>query len=212
VEQLVAANLINTVADIYTLKLEQLAALERMGEKSASNLIAAINKSKTPTLARFIYALGIREVGEATAMNLAATYSDITSLAKASLEELQDIQDIGPIVAEHIINFFAQPHNCEVIKALEKVKVIPQATVQATDSKSTPVTGKTFVITGTLSSMSRDEAKAFLQQKGAKVTGNVSAKTDYLLAGENAGSKLSKAEKLGVKILSEEELAGLLKS
>ncbi len=212
VEQLVAANLINTVADIYTLKLEQLAALERMGDKSASNLIAAIKKSKTPTLARFIYALGIREVGEATAMNLAATYSDIASLAKASFEELQDIQDIGPIVAEHIINFFAQAHNREVIEALASQGIAPQSAVISTDKKSAQLAGKTFVITGTLSSMSRDEAKAFLQQVGAKVTGSVSAKTDYLLAGENAGSKLTKAEQLGVKIISEDDLAGLLKS
>ncbi len=212
VEQLVETNLINTVADIYTLKLEQLTALERMGEKSASNLLAAIKKSKTPTLARFIYALGIREVGEATAMNLAASYTDISSLAKASLEELQDIQDIGPIVAQHIINFFAQAHNREVIEALASVGIAPRSVVISADKKAAQLAGKTFVITGTLSSMSRDEAREFLQQKGAKVTGSVSAKTDYLLAGESAGSKLSKAEKLGVKVISEEDLADLLKS
>jgi DNA ligase (NAD+) len=212
VEQLVDAGLVDTVADIYSLQLDDLIALERMGEKSAENLLAAIKKSKTPTLARFIYALGIREVGEATAMNLAATYSDIASLAKASLEELQDIQDIGPIVAQHIINFFAQAHNREVIEALASAGIAPQSVTVSTDMKFAPLAGKTFVITGTLSSMSRDEAKAFLLQKGAKVTGSVSAKTDYLLAGENAGSKLTKAEKLGVKIISEQDLAGMLKS
>lgn len=212
VEQLVEADLIHTVADIYTLKLDQLVALERMGKKSAENLLTAINESKSPTLARFIYALGIREVGEATAMNLASTYSDIPSLAKASLDELQEIEDIGPIVAQHILNFFAQAHNHEVINALDSAGITPQSVVISTENKSSQIAGKTFVITGTLSSMSRDEAKAFLQQKGAKVTGSVSAKTDYLLAGENAGSKLPKAEKLGVKIISEQDLDGLLKS
>ena len=211
VEQLVEADMINTVADIYSLQLDDLAALERMGTKSADNLLIAIDKSKKPTLARFIYALGIREVGEATALNLAEHFSDLDALAAATLDELQEVQDVGPIVAQHLVSFFAQKHNREVIAALALVGVVPQVVKQAQGEKSVALAGRTFVITGTLSSMSRDEAKNILQQAGAKVTGSVSAKTDYLLAGENAGSKLAKADKLGVKIISEAELADLLK-
>jgi DNA ligase (NAD+) len=212
VEQLVEAGLINTVADIYSLQFDALVALERMGQKSAENLLQAIKDSMQPTLARFIYALGIREVGEATAMNLATAYSDMESLARASLEDLQEVQDIGPIVAQHIINFFAQKHNREVIEALSKRGVVPKMPEKVSGKKPALLAGKTFVITGTLGSMSRDEAKDFLQQAGAKVTGSISAKTDYLLAGENAGSKLVKAEKLGVKIISEDDLSDMLKA
>jgi len=212
VEQLVDAALIETVADIYRLRLDELVALERMGQKSAENLLRAIDKSRHPTLARFIYALGIREVGEATAVNLAGVYRDIDALAAAGLEELQEVPDIGPIVAQHIINFFAQEHNREVIAALVAQGVEPQTVRKASGKNATRLAGKTFVITGTLSAMSRDEAKVFLQEAGAKVTGSVSAKTDYLLAGENAGSKLARAEKLGVKIITEDELSALLKS
>lgn len=210
VEQLVETDLIKTVADIYRLQFDSLAALERMGNKSADKLLQAIDKSRHPALARFIYALGIREVGEVTAQNLAIEYRDLNLLAKASVEELQQVPDIGPIVAQHLVNFFAQQHNQEVIAELQAVGVEPLAPVKIQTSKNHALTGKVFVITGTLSAMTRDEAKAKLQQAGAKVTGSVSAKTDYLLAGENAGSKLAKAEKLGVQIVSEDELARLL--
>ncbi|MGB5396770.1 MAG: NAD-dependent DNA ligase LigA [Gammaproteobacteria bacterium] len=210
VEQLIDAQLINSVADIYTLQLDDVAALERMGEKSADNLIRAIEKSRTPTLARFIYALGIREVGEATAQNLAAAYGDFKSVTKATLDELQAVQDIGPVVAQHIVNFFAQLHNCEVIAALQAAGVTPQKLKRLANQQAQKLAGKTFVITGTLSSMTRDEAKLVLQQAGAKVTGSISAKTDYLLAGENAGSKQARAEKLGVEIIFEDALAKLL--
>ncbi len=206
VEQLVEAQLVSTVADIYRLRLDELAGLERMGIKSAENLLTAIDRSRQPALARYIYALGIREVGEATALNLAAEYPDVAALARASLDELQRISDIGPIVAQHIVNFFAQAHNREVIAALAEVGVVPQAPTITSRQQNLPLSGKTFVITGTLSTMTRDEAKLRLQQAGAKVTGSVSAKTDYLLAGENAGSKLTKAEKLGVEIMTEDTL------
>lgn len=210
VEQLIEAKLIDNVADIYTLQEEDVAALDRMGEKSAKNLLLAINKSRKPLLARFVYALGIREVGEATALNLTNAYRDIDRLAGATLEELQDVQDIGPVVAQHIVSFFAQPHNREVIASLRNAGVEPQKMPEPEAAEGQPLAGKTFVITGTLSEMTRDEAKQKLQQAGAKVSGSVSVKTDYLLAGANAGSKLSKAEKLGVKVISEDELSALL--
>ena len=210
VELLIDAQLIDTVADIYTLKRDQVAGLERMGEKSADNLIRAIDKSRTPGLARFIYALGIREVGESTAQNLAAEYGDFDKLPGASPDELQTVQDIGPVVAQHIVNFFAQKHNREVIAALQAAGVTPQKVQRPANKAAQKLAGKTFVITGTLASMSRDEAKEKLQLAGAKVSGSVSAKTDYLLAGENAGSKLAKAEKLGVEIISETALDKLL--
>lgn len=149
-------------------------------------------------------------MGEATAQNLAAAYGDFKSVTKATLDELQAVQDIGPVVAQHIVNFFAQLHNCEVIAALQAAGVTPQKLKRLANQQAQKLAGKTFVITGTLSSMTRDEAKLVLQQAGAKVTGSISAKTDYLLAGENAGSKQARAEKLGVEIISEDALAKLL--
>lgn len=209
VEQLVEAGLVDTVADIYSLKAEAVAELERMGEKSARNLLAAINKSKRPKLARFIYALGIREVGEATASGLAETYRDLVGLQKANVEELQQIPDIGPVVAQHIVHFFEQSHNLEVIQNILAAGVeFEKPPVVAIGNNK--LTGKTFVITGALASMTRDEAKEKLHMAGAKVTGSISAKTDYLLAGEKAGSKLGKAEKLGVTVIDEAALEKLL--
>ena len=149
-------------------------------------------------------------MGETTAQNLAAEYGDFDKLPSASLEELQTVQDIGPVVAQHIVNFFAQKHNREVIAALQAAGVTPQKVQRPANKTALKLAGKTFVITGTMASMSRDEAKEKLQLAGAKVTGSVSAKTDYLLAGENAGSKLAKAEKLGVEIISETALEKLL--
>lgn len=209
VEQLVEAGLVDTVADIYGLQVEAVAELERMGKKSAENLVAAIKKSKRPKLARFIYALGIREVGEATASSLAEYYGNLEKLEKAKLEELQEIPDIGPVVAQHIVHFFEQPHNLEVIAKILLAGVSIEKPPAAKFANSR-LLGKTFVITGSLASMTRDEAKEKLQAVGAKVTGSVSAKTDYLLAGEKAGSKLGKAEKLGVTVIDEIELEKLL--
>jgi DNA ligase (NAD+) len=204
VEQMVENDMIHSVADLFELKKDEIAAMERMADKSAQNLVDAIAKSAKPTLARFIYALGIREVGEATALNLATEYAELDSITAASEEQLQEVQDIGPIVAKHIVHFFAQKHNQDVINQLLKhIEIQQQLKPKTTSSR---VAGKTFVITGTLPSMSRDEARAMLLAAGAKVTGSVSAKTDYLLAGEKAGSKLAKAEKLGVTVIDEDTM------
>lgn len=209
VEQLVEAGLIDTVADLYKLDVDAVAALERMGEKSASNLIEAIAVSKQPTLARFIYALGIREVGETTASNLANAFESLSALAEADEESLQQVPDVGPVVAQHVVKFFSQQHNLDVIKQLLDAGIsFKQRTVSATINEQ--LNGKVFVITGTLHSMTRDQAKEKIQSAGAKVTSSISVKTDYLLAGENAGSKLSKAEKLGVTVINEQQLDELL--
>ncbi len=208
VDQLVENNLIENVADLYSLKLNALAELPRMAEKSAQNLLDALEKSKETTLARFIYALGIREVGEATAKSLANFFGDLSPLLATNEEELQTIADIGPVVAMHIIAFFAVKHNRNVIDQLLKAGVhwkIIQVTQQ-----DLPLAGKTFVLTGTLNEMSRDEAKARLESLGAKVTGSVSNKTSYVVVGADAGSKLAKAEKLGVAILDEKQFLDLL--
>lgn len=210
VEQLVEANLINTVADLYKLEVESVAALDRMAEKSAGNLIKAIENSKHPALSRFIYALGIREVGETTASSLANAYANLEKIKKLDEEELQQVPDIGPIVAQHIVHFFAQSHNRQVIQNIIDAGVSFKKIKKSSAVKQS-LLGKTFVVTGTLSSMTRDQAKQKLQAAGAKVTGSVSKKTDYLLAGENAGSKLAKAEKLGVTVLDEKGLELLLK-
>ena len=209
VEQLVDNGLIDTVADIYGLKVDEIAGLERMGEKSAANLIKAIEKSKKPSLARFIYALGIREVGEATAMNLATAFGNLDALKQADIEALQEVPDIGQIVAEHIRNFFSQSHNLEVVEQLLDAGIEPVSPPVRVGKAS--LAGKTFVLTGTLAGMTRDEAKQKLQAAGARVSGSVSAKTDYVLAGENAGSKLTKAEKLGVTVITEDQLETLLR-
>ena len=209
VEQLVEEELVNNPADLYKLDLETLASLERMGEKSAQNILDALEKSKHPTLARFIYALGIREVGETTAMNLASEFRSFEAVKNASYDELVEVPDIGPIVAQHIVNFFQQEHNLEVIDQLFAAGIVVQE-VETSEQAQTPFTGRTVVITGTLPTMSREEAKAKLLAAGAKVSGSVSAKTDYLLAGEKAGSKLSKAEKLGVKIIDEPQMLKML--
>lgn len=212
VEQLVNEGLINTPADLYQLSVNDLSSLERMGEKSAENLVNALEASKKPALSRFIYALGIREVGAATAINLANEFKTLEAIQSADIDQLIEVQDIGPIVAQHILNFFNQEHNLEVIEQLlsagievQKIKM----TMPDTDSIS-ELSGKTIVITGSLSGMSREEAKDKLLAVGAKVTGSVSAKTDYLLAGDKAGSKLVKAEKLGVQVINESTMLALL--
>ncbi len=208
-EQLVEAGLINTVADLYHLDIQAVAALERMAEKSANNLIEAIANSMQPTLAKFIYALGIREVGETTASSLADAFENIEALAEADEESLKQVSDVGPVVAQHVVHFFSQPHNLEVIDQLMQSGISFKQRVVSTVVNE-QLKGKTFVITGTLHSMTRDQAKEKILAAGAKVTGSVSAKTDYLLAGEKAGSKLSKAEKLGVTVINELQLAELL--
>lgn len=208
VEQLVDAELLTNPADIYTLTVEQLAQLERMAEKSAANVVQAIDNSKNTTLARFLFALGIREVGESTATTLAEYYGDLHQLQQASADDLVAIPDVGPIVAQRIVDFFAAAQNQQVITDLLAKGVQWPEVVAA--ASSTQLVGKTFVITGTLAEMTRDEAKSLIQSHGGKVSGSVSKKTHYLLAGENAGSKLTKAESLGVEIINEAGLQALL--
>ena len=207
VEQLVDQGLVEDVADLYSLDQDTLAGLERMGGKSAANLIAALEKSKSTTLDRFLYALGIREVGEATARSLAQHFGDLEPLMKAGQEELEAIPDIGPVVAQHIVHFFQQPHNRDVITKLIEAGVHWPKVKKAARQ---PLAGKTYVLTGTLSGMTRDEARAKLQALGAKVSGSVSKKTTAVIAGEKAGSKLAKAESLGVPVLSEDEFLKLI--
>jgi len=212
VEQLVASDRLKTPADIFLLTSDELAELDRMGEKSANNLMQSIESSKATTLARFLFALGIREVGETTAASVAAHYGKLENLVAASEEDLQSVADVGPIVAARLKGFFDEQHNLDVIARLREYGVDwPESDpVIATDDGA--LAGKIFVITGTLPSMSRDEAKDLIREAGGKVTGSVSGKTDYLVAGENAGSKLAKAEKLNVATLDEAGLRILLSS
>jgi len=210
VDQLVDAGLVNDVADLYTLKLEELAELDRMADKSAKNLIDALNSSKSTSLAKFIYSLGIREVGEATALNLANHFGTLKSVQNASTEKLLEVPDVGPVVASNIVTFFHQPHNLDVIKKLQKAKV-NWPDVEVFDTETLPMAGKVVVLTGTLTKMTRNDAKERLQQLGAKVAGSVSKKTDIVIAGEAAGSKLDKAEALGVEVINEKSFIKLLK-
>ena len=208
VEQLVDENLIHTPADLFKLTEVDISTMDRMGAKSAKNLIAALEKAKNTTLAKFIYGLGIREVGEATAANLANHFCTLSAIQDASFEALQQVDDVGEVVAKNIVNFFKEEHNLAVVSALDAIMAWPDVIVKAADEL--PLAEQTFVLTGTLSQMGRTEAKAALQLLGAKVSGSISAKTHFLVAGEKAGSKLTKAQDLGVTILTEDELVALL--
>ncbi|MDQ7732963.1 NAD-dependent DNA ligase LigA [Halomonas sp. SpR1] len=199
--QLVDLGWVETPAALFHLSVEQLQSLPRMGEKSATNLVNALEKSKSTTLARFIYALGIREVGEATAANLATHFGTLDAIQAAELEALEAVNDVGPIVAAHVHTFFRQPHNQETIAALIDAGITWQE-AEVTQGP-TPLEGQTWVLTGSLESMTRDEGKARLQALGAKVAGSVSKKTTCLVAGEAAGSKLTKAEQMGVEVVDE---------
>lgn len=204
VEQFVDAGLIETIADLYLLKVDQIANLERMGQKSAENLIAALDKSRATTLPRFLYSLGIREVGEATALNLARHFGGLPELMAATEEMLIEVEDVGPIVASHIHAFFATEFNRDVVQQLcDRGVNWPAAQKQGGEQ---PLAGQTWVLTGNLETMTRSEAKEKLQALGAKVAGSVSAKTDCVAAGASAGSKLAKAEALGVKVIDEQGL------
>lgn len=210
IDQLVEQQLIDSVDDLFHLTLEQLAGLERMAEKSAQNVLDALQASKKTTLARFLYALGIREVGTVTANNLASHFGFLQRIMAAEKEALLAVSDVGDIVASHIVNFFAEPHNRDIIEQLQNAGVEwPEAEPQGQDNDA-PLAGKTAVITGTLASMSRDQAKEYLQQLGAKVSGSVSKKTDFLVAGEKAGSKLTKAQQLEVEVLGNDAFMALL--
>jgi DNA ligase (NAD+) len=211
VEQLVDQGLIEDVADLYRLTAEQLAGLERMGEKSAANLVAALEKSKDTSFERFLFALGIREVGEATAQVLAREFGDLAALIEADEARLEQVRDVGPVVAAHIAAFFRQRHNLDVIDKLRAAGIHwPAVAVRLAEQLT--LSGKTFVLTGTLSGMTRSEAKDRLQALGAKVSGSVSKKTDYVVAGAEAGSKLDKARELDITVLTESEMLELLKS
>jgi DNA ligase (NAD+) len=208
IDQLVDGDRVHSPADLYRLTVEDFTQLERMGQKSAANLVEALEGSKKTTLARFLYALGIRDVGEATAAALAAHFATIEALLDASEEQIQEVPDVGPVVAAHVHHFMQQPHNREVIQHLREAGVHWPAQTRRSGPAEGALSGKTFVLTGTLDSMSRDEASDRITALGGKVSGSVSKKTHYVVAGAEAGSKLKKAQELGVEVLDE---AGLLK-
>ena len=209
VDQLVDQNLVRTPADLYCLGFTALANLERMGDKSADNLIQAINKSRNTSLARFIFALGIRHVGETTAKDLANHYQSMHAVMDATLADLLTVKDVGPVVADSIVSFMEEVHNREVIE-----KLLASGMQLSVEEKiiSAAIAGKTFVLTGTFPTMTRDEAKDLLEKAGGKVAGSVSKKTDYVVAGSDAGSKLTKAEELGIPIIDEAAMLKLLSS
>jgi DNA ligase (NAD+) len=209
VEQLVDANIIRTLPDLYKLGLTALAGLDRMAEKSANNLLEALEKSKQTTLPRFLFGLGIRHVGEATAKELARHFGKLDAIMDATEEQLLEVSDVGPIVAQSIRTFFEQPHNREVVEQLRACGVTWEEGEPAARAPQ-PLSGKTFVITGTLPTLSRDEAKDRVEAAGGKVAGSVSKKTDYVVAGEEAGSKLVKAQTLGVPVIDEAALLAML--
>jgi DNA ligase (NAD+) len=214
VDQLVDGNIVHTLADLYRLDVPRLSALERMAEKSAYNIVQALEKSRQPTLARFVYALGIRNVGEATAKDLARYFGKLDNIAVADAATLQEVPDVGPVVAESIAQFFAEPHNREIIAQLRDAEIGDIRIQEGEGSRSASaglLSGKTFVLTGTLPTLKREEAKEMIETAGGKVSGSVSKKTDYVVAGEEAGSKLTKAQELGVAVIDEEGLLQLLK-
>jgi DNA ligase (NAD+) len=207
IDKLVDANLVKNIADLYFLTQDKLMALERQGEKSAQNVLLAIAKSKNTTLAKFIYALGIREVGEVTAQNLALHFGDLTKIMRATMSDLETIMDVGPAVATQIVTFFGEQHNRVLVEKLLRAGVCwpkEQASVEL------PLYGQVFVLTGTLQTMSREEAKEKLREMGAKSSESVSKNTTYVVYGENPGSKLDKAKKLGVEVIDEKQLLKIL--
>ncbi|MDR0633705.1 MAG: NAD-dependent DNA ligase LigA [Azoarcus sp.] len=207
IEQLTSAGKVATPADLYALTAPMLASLERMGEKSAANLVAAIEKSKQTSLPRFIFALGIRHVGESTAKALAHHFGGLDALRRADAAALENVPDVGATVAESLLDFFAEPHNRDVIERLLAAGVRWEENRGRADAPPGPLAGKVFVLTGTLPNLTRDEARALIESAGGKVSGTVSRKTDYVVAGEDPGSKLDKAKNLGLAIVDE---AGLL--
>jgi DNA ligase (NAD+) len=212
VDQLVDAGIVTSLPGLYKLGVVKLVALERMGEKSATSLLGAIEASKQTTFGRFLYALGIRQIGEATAKDLARHFGSLDKLMDASVEQLLEVNDVGPIVAQSIRSFFDAPHNREVVEQLRAAGINwPEGTGEANDAPR-PLLGKTLVLTGTLPTLGREEAKALIEAAGGKVSGSVSKKTHFVVAGEEAGSKLDKARELGVAVLDEAGLQALLAS
>jgi DNA ligase (NAD+) len=211
VDQLVDGGLIRTLPELYTLGLAKLSELERMGEKSAVNLLAGLQASKRTTLARFLYGLGIRHVGETTAKDLAKHFGGIDRVMNATLEQLLEVTDVGPVVAQSIRTFFDQPHNREVVEQLRAAGLAwDENDGTAADAAPKPLAGKTFVLTGTLPTLARDDAKDRIEAAGGKVSGSVSKKTHFVVAGDEAGSKLEKARELGVAVIDEAALVALL--
>ncbi len=210
IEQLVDKEMVETPADLFKLSAGQLTILERMGPKSAQNVVNALNVSKETTLARFLYSLGIREVGEATAANLSTHFETLENVMNATHDQLIEVPDVGEIVAKHIRFFFAAESNQKVIEALIAAGIHWAAVEAPAEDTPQPLAGKTVVLTGSLSQLNRNDAKAALQALGAKVTGSVSKKTDILFAGENAGSKLAKAQELNIEIRTEDDLIELV--
>jgi DNA ligase (NAD+) len=210
IEQLVALDLVQTPADLYQLSVDDLMPLERMGQKSAEKLMRSIERSKATTLPRFLFALGIRDVGEATAAAVAAHFGNLKDLSIADEESLKAVSDVGPVVASRVKAFFAEKHNRDVIRRLTGAGVSWPERKVALRAADGPLRGTTFVLTGTLQGMNRDEAKERIQAAGGKVAGSVSQKTDYVVVGDKAGSKLTKAQKLGIEIISESELQKML--
>ncbi|MEJ7138558.1 NAD-dependent DNA ligase LigA [Amphibiibacter pelophylacis] len=217
VDQLVDGGLVQTLPDLYRLDAPTLAALDRMADKSAANLVAALQASKATTLARFIYGLGVRQVGETTAKDLARHFGALDRLMDAPLDALQQVPDVGPVVAQSLVDFFAQPHHREVVEGLRQAGVTwPEhegaalADTADADASALPLAGQTLVVTGTLPTLSREDAKALIEAAGGKVAGSVSKKTRWVVAGEAAGSKLDKARELGIEVLDEAGLRALL--
>jgi DNA ligase (NAD+) len=210
VDQLVDSGLIRTLPELYKLGVAKLAALDRMADKSARNLVDALEKSKRTTLARFLFALGIRQVGETTAKDLAKHFGSLDRIMDASVEQLLEVNDVGPVVAQSIRTFFEQPHNREIVEQLRAAGIVWDEHEGRADAQALPFAGKTFVLTGTLPSLTREDASAMIEAAGGKVAGSVSKKTDYVVAGAEAGSKLEKAQSLGVAILDQDGLMALL--
>ena len=209
IEKLLTEKIIASAADLYALRAEQLAVLEGLGEKSATNLLSALTKSKHTTFAKFLYSLGIPQVGEATAQALAKHFGGLQALINADLVGLQEVPDIGPIVAEEITAFFAEEININLIKRIKSLGVTwPEGDLKPVGQQ--PLAGQTFVLTGTLEVMAREQAKAKLTALGAKISESVSSKTHCVIAGEDAGSKLIKAKALGIKVLDEAQFINLL--
>jgi DNA ligase (NAD+) len=210
VDQLVDSGIVRTPADLYRLGLAKLAALERMAEKSAANVLAAIDRSRETTLARFVFALGIRHVGEVTAKDLARHFGSLEALMAADAPALQGAPDVGPAVAESVSRFFAEPHNREVIAQLRAAGVRWDEGPPARAANGGPFAGKIVVLTGTLSSLTRDEARERIEAAGGRVTGSVSKKTHFVVAGTEAGAKLDRARELGIEVLDEARLRAML--
>jgi DNA ligase (NAD+) len=210
VDQLVDAGIVRTLPELYKLGVAKLAELERMGGRSAQNLVDGLEKSKRSTLSRFLYALGIRHVGETTAKDLARHFGQLDRIVNASLEQLLEVNDVGPTVAQSIRTFFDQPHNREVVEQLRAAGIAWDDLQGTGEAGFRPLLGKTLVLTGTLPSLTRDEAQAMIEAAGGKVSGSVSKKTSFVVAGEEAGSKLAKAQDLGVAVIDEAGLRELL--